>query len=202
MAKRRVGLLFLLLTLLASNSPSALADDSAPEHSTEYQRWELLNDVEWFGMNLGGGWAAPSNHMKADLLLFTIRWPSLYWTVLEMYPIFFYGFLGGGTRIGGRIFVGESGREEIRVGLGVGGGWFVPYETKWYEPDDDEWLWFPLVVGAVLIPHVQYIYNFEDVNVGVGLDLMIGVSPDKLDWYCYSPSYAIGPMVYFRFAVH
>jgi len=213
MAKRRVGLLFLLLTLLASNPPTVLADDSAPRHSAQYQQLELLNDVEWFGMNLGGGWAGDFNALKADVLLFTLRWPLFYWTVLEVYPSFLFGFLGAGTRMGGRMYVGTSGRGEIRVGLGMGGGMFTPYHSGWFtawsmnlgEEEEEDVVGddvVDVVAGVVLIPHVQYIYNFEHINVGVGLDLMIGVSPYKTTFHCTAPCYAIGPMVYFRFAVH
>jgi len=189
MIGRRLGAGVMVCALLAFAPAHAPAGDQ----TAEQQREEILNDVEWIGANMGAGWAGDFNCIKADVFFFTIRWPSLYWTILEVYPMYGYGFLGGGGRFGGRFMVGLNGREELRVGVGLGYANFQTYRSFKYAKSRSECIFGPMCdFGLVVIPHFQYIYNTNEGNIGVGLDLMAG----------FRDYFALGPMVYFRWSVH
>ena len=177
-------------------------DDGPPPASgaswTRPDRAErTVDDMEWFGMNLGGGIAGHCilpNCLVSDLLFFTVRWERFYWTVLEGKPTFMMGFAGGGGRAGWRVPLSDDRVHELRLGIGLAVGWFCTWEGS--NADGTGGGGF----GPILTPHVQYVRNTGQGTVGVGLDVPIGIGTDVLAGL--SGGIAAGPMLYFRWSVH
>lgn len=166
------------------------------EDALEPESADWLSRMEVVGMNLGAGYAGArvvredgdgfpiGSVLVADLLLFTLRWDHVYWTLVEIKGPFLVGFGGGGGRAGVRIALSGDRRHELRLGVGLAGGLFSTWEGA-------------VAAGPILTPHLQYVYNFRRSTVGMGVDVPIGFpvggEPGDL---------AVGPMLYFRWSVN
>ncbi len=169
----------------------------------------LQNNIEWFGMNLGGGMAFfhsnPSQHTesylievnrfvpKGDLLFVNLNWPLFYLTVIELHPMILVGYLGGGSRLGVRLPLTADYRHELRIGTFIGMDIFL----------------FHINAGHPTLsikPHVQYIYNTNFGSIGGGIDVPLNLHfQDTMtggDGYTVGvPSLMYGVMGYLRFTL-
>jgi len=167
---------------------------------------ELENNIEWFGINLGGGplmfnldhddyypLAFTRFGPQADLLLFNLNFPGWYLTPLEIHPVFFLGFLGGGTRAGVRLALSDDRRHELRLGSFAGVDGYL-YHINTFAP------------SLVLKPHAQYLFHTSSGSIGVGVDfLLLFHFRDEMlggDGHTVSvPPVAYGASVYLRWTI-
>ncbi|MCA9666673.1 MAG: hypothetical protein KC503_13835 [Myxococcales bacterium] len=124
--------------------------------------------IDWVGMNLGGG-AQVFNpgaenaygltftraYAQGDLLLFNFRFARWYLTAVELHPVIWIGYVGGGSRAGLRLPLGGS--HELRVGLFAGMDVVLFHINAWHPT-------------LSLRPHLQYVYSTRIGSVGVGID--------------------------------
>ena len=114
----------------------------------------------WFGMNIGPGMILYDGDelfsTTFDLLIGTLHWRNVYWTMVELKLPVSVGFAGLATRIGGRIALSDDRRHEVRGGAAFGFGvWPVVRD---------------LSAGATITPHLQYVYNANAGSLGIGID--------------------------------
>lgn len=166
----------------------------------------LARNIEWFEMNIGGGGlfmnvgddrahavVVERFTPKADLLFFNLHWPWFHLTVLEVHPVFFLGFLGGGTRLGARVPLASDHRHELRVGAFLGMDAYL-FHINSFSPT------------LSIKPHLQYVYNTRIGSVGAGIDVPISFHFKETmmggDGHTVSvPPVMSGIMVYFRWSV-
>lgn len=197
----------LLLSLFASDLLARPAARSPDEPGLSRQRRNpLARNVEWIGMNLGGGvhhfdvedanWghiARTQFSLKSDLLLFNLHWPRIYWTVLELHPTLLLGYFGGGTRLGARIAIADDLSHELRCGAYLGLDLYV-FHINAVAPT--------LAIG----PHAEYVYNTRHGSVGLGIEVPINFHFDDemsgADGRGVAvPPALIGVALYFRWSV-
>lgn len=194
----------LVLLLAVLPPPATAAEEAAPGEAATPAEFE--RNVEWFGMNLGGGvllfnLGAESTYgisttkfqPQADLLLFNLTFPGWYLTPLEVHPVFFLGTVGGGVRVGGRVPLSGDGRHELRLGSYVGCDG-VLFHINAFHPT------------LALQPHLQYVYRTDLGSVGAGLDALLFFHfRDEMvgdDGHTVSvPPLASGVSLYFRWTV-
>lgn len=163
--------------------------------------------IEWFGMNLGGGYVYHTGSFgRVDLHIATINWPSVYYTVLEANVLPIYGMAGVGGRLGWRKAFGKA---EIRVGLRWGFAyWLGGTLDSDDEFDYDKWgdrknaFWY----GSDVTPHFQILGRFSHGTFGIGIDIPIylGVFADyhSSNYYDYPPGeFTSGIHIYLRWSV-
>ncbi len=155
--------------------------------------------LDFFGMNLGaGGYFAffregnlSALKIQSDVQLLNFRLDHLYFSILEIYPIPFHSFIGGGVRIGYRYPMDSYWHSEIRMGaaLGAGGILFSLEES---------------VIMVRVCPHIEYIHNTKNASVGAGIEIPIYFhSKKELEYYKFEHlnPISIGVGVYFHFSV-
>jgi hypothetical protein len=175
--------------------------DGAPSPDTA-----LARNIEWFGMNIGGGGlfmnagdddphaiVVDGSAAKLDLLLFNLHWPRAHLTVLELHPVFLFGFLGGGARAGARVPLSSDHRHELRFGAFVGLDYYV-FHINAVHPT------------LSLKPHLQYVHNTRIGSVGGGIDVPINFHFQETmsggDGHSVSvPPVLTGIMVYLRWSI-
>lgn len=149
--------------------------------------------IEWFGMNLGGGYIAnTSQYGRIDIHIATINWPKVYYTVLEGNVLPFIGKAGVGGRLGWRKPLRQS---EFRIGSGLGFAFWGHLL--------DSVLWW----GVDITPHFQIVRRYSHGTFGIGIDFPVyfGVFGGSNDSYRYSDSlprqFTGGIHVYLRWSV-
>ncbi len=158
--------------------------------------------LDFFGMNLGAGVRLlflKNEAMRTGPVVISsvqflkVRLDKLYFNVVEVYPIPFFGVLGGGFRIGYRHFLNSDARSEIRFGGAFGVGVITSiYDSYWIFP---------------ISPHFEYAYNMKYGSVGFGLEIPVYFHTEKeLESGEYSDTtylklVSMGINLYFHFSV-
>jgi len=165
-------------------------------YQLEYNKQKTF--VEWFGINLGGGYIPDAEtYGKIDVFLFSIAGQHWYYTVLDWGILPFYGTCGVGGRFGYQKSLGSGW--VLRTGLKFG---FELWDEKVVDVADDG----PLLghVGVGITPHIQFIKFFEHASVGLGIDLLIliDVIGDMNGTEGQGHSVAGSPLFYFRWSIY
>lgn len=134
-------------------------------------RRELLERTEFLGISgeigpvISGGNVATLVGLRLDLV--TIKWPSLYWSVLEFHGLWGAAWFGV-SHLGYILSLGESGQHQIRLGGGVGGVYAI------VAPDGGDTVHG---VGLALVPSAEYHYiskSFFVLGAGLRVATFIG----------------------------
>lgn len=147
--------------------------------------------IEWFGMNLGGGYIHNTMSFgRIDVHLATINWPQIYYTMFEGNVFPYLGMAGVGGRLGWRKVLG---RTELRLGSGLGFAYWVHYKQEGDSRGHvcGEWR---NTMGIGITPHFQILRRFRHGTFGIGLDIPILV--DVFDALATS-----GAHIYLRWSV-
>jgi hypothetical protein len=86
--------------------------------------------------------------------------PGWYLTPLELHPVLFLGFLGGGTRTGLRFALSDDRRHELRLGSSVGVDVYG-FNVNAFHP------------ALTVMPHLQYKFHTSLGSVGRGIDFLL-----------------------------
>lgn len=159
------------------------------------------NMVEWWGLNLGGGYIHNSNsYGKIDMHLFTISRSNWYYTIIDAGIFPFLGGAGFGGRVGYQKFINSS--LALRAGGKIGFAFWIGHvgEDRW---GDDYWA---DSYGVEIAPHIQLVKFYRHASVGFGIDFPLYVRAIEACGYynhCNDvPAVAGGISLYFRLSAY
>ena len=148
--------------------PQPAAPALAPETSAISVQ-QRRTATEWIAIRAGGGGNDNGFGGYATLSLFTLRWRYFFWELLRTTDgDGTMSVYTGGTLAGFPWHIDDQGRHEIRLGLGVGGG-YIAYIDDW---SGDEYSSY-----AYTNVEVNYVWHaWEQVSLQTGIDMMIPVA--------------------------
>ncbi len=174
------------------NLPEKFAKEPVQDASKEkgLSPDKLRSQTEWFAFRLGGG----EYMISLELLAPTLRWKHIYFTTLSiganpswMFMPYDDIFWHVGPTVGYPFHLGNSGKHEIRLGVGLHAGGTDNSSRTVEKACDLEPQHTSFSLGLNLFPEILYQYRVEShLAFSAGIKAMIPVGP-RIECYPHPP---------------